>query len=55
MFACGSAVATAIPKVHHLLPHLNLDWFTFLLVVVVLAVVLALLLIYLSVFISFYS
>ena len=27
--ARGPADATAIPKLHHLLPHLNPDWFTF--------------------------
>jgi len=27
MFACGPADATAIPKPHHLLPHLNPDRF----------------------------
>jgi len=27
VFACGPAEATAIPKPHHLLPHLNPDWF----------------------------
>ena len=27
MFAYGPADATAIPKPHHLLPHLNPDWF----------------------------
>jgi len=27
LFACGPADATAIPKPHHLLPHLNPDWF----------------------------
>ena len=30
LFAYGPADATAIPEPHHLLPHLNLDWFTFL-------------------------
>jgi len=30
LFACGPADATAIPKPHHLLPHLNPDWLTFL-------------------------
>ena len=30
MFAYGPADATAIPKPPHLLPHLNSDWFTFL-------------------------
>ena len=27
LFAYGPADATAIPKPHHLLPHLNPDWF----------------------------
>ena len=27
MFAYGPADATVIPKPHHLLPHLNPDWF----------------------------
>ena len=27
MFAYGPADATAIPKPHHLLPHLSPDWF----------------------------
>ena len=27
MFAYGPADATAISKTHHLLPHLNPDWF----------------------------
>ena len=27
LFAFGPADATAIPKLHHLLPHLNRDWF----------------------------
>ena len=27
MFAYGPADATAIPKPHHLLPHLDPDWF----------------------------
>jgi len=27
LFACGLADATAIPKLQHLLPHLNPDWF----------------------------
>ena len=27
LFAYGPANATAIPKPHHLLPHLNPDWF----------------------------
>ena len=27
LFACSPAGATAIPKVYHLLPHLNPDWF----------------------------
>jgi len=30
LFAYGPADATAVPKPHHLLPHLNPDWFTFL-------------------------
>ena len=29
-FAYGQANATAISKLHHFLPHLNPDWFTFL-------------------------
>jgi len=28
--AYGPADATAVPKPHHLLPHLNPDWFAFL-------------------------
>ena len=28
--AYGPADATAVPKPHHLLPHLNTDWFAFL-------------------------
>jgi len=30
LFAYGPADATAVSKSHHLLPHLNPDWFTFL-------------------------
>jgi len=30
LFAYDPADATAIPKPHHVLPHLNPDWFTFL-------------------------
>ena len=29
LFAFGPADATAIPKPHHLSPHLNPDWFSF--------------------------
>ena len=29
MFAYGPADAAAIPKPHHLLPHINPDWFYF--------------------------
>jgi len=32
LFAYGPANATAIPKAHHLLPPVNPDWFTFLVV-----------------------
>ena len=31
LFAYSPADATAIPKPHHLLPHINRDWFTLLL------------------------